>query len=223
MAALAKPAVGMLARYDAMVTAIAECLRVDEVKDIRDKAVALEAYYRQAKNTEAEIEAANVRLRAERRAGELLKELARADAPNPNGVGGKSGKIDTSHAGTQQSPYAAALETNGMSRQTAHRFQALANVPQETFERALKGPDRPSARRIIAEVATQPAKPKVSDDALWLWGVLRDFERGDHLDLEVECSDVLASMTDAMRGDVRRIVPTVIAYLERVEADCEPA
>lgn len=33
---------------------------------------------RQARNLEAERQAANVRLRAERRAGELLKELARA-------------------------------------------------------------------------------------------------------------------------------------------------
>ena len=207
-----------LAKYDAMVSAIAECARVDEVKDIRDKAVALEAYYRQAKNTEAEVEAANVRLRAERRAGELLKELARTE---PEEKGRRAHASTSALVTNSPSPYAAALESNGMSRQTAHRFQALANVPQETFERALNGPERPSARRIIAEVAAP--KPKVSDDALWLWGVLRDFERGDHLDLEVECSDVLASMTDAMRADVRRIVPTVINYLERLEADCEPA
>lgn len=66
--------------YERMVTAIAECERVDEAKDIRDKAVALEVYFRQAKNLEAERQAANVRLRAERRAGELMKELARAVA-----------------------------------------------------------------------------------------------------------------------------------------------
>lgn len=34
-------------------------------------------------------------------------------------------------------PYAAALETNGMSRQTAHRFQALADVPAETIRAGL--------------------------------------------------------------------------------------
>ena len=43
-----------------------------EAKDIRDKAMAPEAYYRQARNLKAEPEAAN-RLRAERRVGELLK------------------------------------------------------------------------------------------------------------------------------------------------------
>ena len=67
-------------------------------------------------------------LRAERRAGELLKELARAEAPNPEGLGGKSGKSVTSTATTQQSPFAQALSDSGMSRQTAHQYQALADL-----------------------------------------------------------------------------------------------
>ena len=67
-----------LIRYDAMVLAIAECHQVDEVKDLRDKAVALKMYFKQARNTEAERKAADIRLRAERRAGELLSDLARA-------------------------------------------------------------------------------------------------------------------------------------------------
>jgi len=74
-----------LALYERMCSAIAECVAVDEAKDIRDKALALEAYYRQARNLDAEREAANVRLRAERRVGELLKDLARAETPNPEG------------------------------------------------------------------------------------------------------------------------------------------
>lgn len=58
---------------------------------------------RQARNTDAERKASEVRLRAERRTGELLKDLARAEAPNPDGLGGKSGKIVMSNDRTQQS------------------------------------------------------------------------------------------------------------------------
>jgi hypothetical protein len=58
--------------------AIAEAHAVDEVKDIRDKALAIQMYARQAQNTEAERQACDIRLRAERRCGELTRELATA-------------------------------------------------------------------------------------------------------------------------------------------------
>jgi hypothetical protein len=53
-----------LVRYDAMCRAIAETHAIDEVKDIRDKAMALEAYARQAKNFEAEDRCKEIRIRA---------------------------------------------------------------------------------------------------------------------------------------------------------------
>ena len=64
-----------LVRYDAMCRAIDAAYKVDEVKDIHDKAVALEIYARQAHNTEAEMQACEIRLRAERKAGALSREI----------------------------------------------------------------------------------------------------------------------------------------------------
>lgn len=55
-----------IARYDAMCRAIAEAHAVDEVKDLRDKAAALQAYARMADNREAETRCAEIRIRAER-------------------------------------------------------------------------------------------------------------------------------------------------------------
>jgi spore cortex formation protein SpoVR/YcgB (stage V sporulation) len=64
-----------LVRYDAMCRAIEACHSVDEVKQIRDQALALATYAQQAHNTDAERKATEIRVRAERRAGELLRSM----------------------------------------------------------------------------------------------------------------------------------------------------
>ncbi len=76
-----------LVRYDSMCRAIAAAYEVDEVKDIRDKALAIETYARQAKNTEAERQACEIRLRAERKAGRLLAEREKAKGARGQLVG----------------------------------------------------------------------------------------------------------------------------------------
>ena len=106
---------GALVRYDAMCRAIDQAYRVDEVKDLRDKAMALEAYAKQAKNTEAERRACEIRLRAERKAGSLLKTMAKSkERPK-----GRQPKVSP---GTT-------LTNIGVSRDQSSRWQQLADVP----------------------------------------------------------------------------------------------
>jgi len=50
-------------------------------------------------------------------------------------------------------PYAQALADNAISRQSAHRYEQLADVPQDAFDEALRAPDvKPSTTRIIAQI-----------------------------------------------------------------------
>jgi len=78
-----------LAKYDAMRAAIAAATSVDEVKDIRDKAEALRLYAKQAGETlEDQNRLAEIKIRAERRAGELLKRMPKQHGARPSDADG---------------------------------------------------------------------------------------------------------------------------------------
>tara|TARA_Y100000310_G_C20228491_1_gene599083 strand:- start:212 stop:436 length:225 start_codon:yes stop_codon:yes gene_type:complete len=64
-----------LVKYEAAKKALAELTSIDEVQDYINKADKLAAYAKQAKDTELEFFAAENRLRAERKAGGMLKEM----------------------------------------------------------------------------------------------------------------------------------------------------
>jgi hypothetical protein len=61
-----------LAKYEAARRALAEAVAIDEVQEIRNQAEAWRAYAKQARDRDLEIQAAQIRFRAERRLGELI-------------------------------------------------------------------------------------------------------------------------------------------------------
>jgi len=119
-----------LIKYDAMVHAITECHKIDEVKDLRDKARALELYAQQAKNTDAERRAAEIRIRAERKTGSLLRDTEKAK-PGP-----KDRSCDTTELKT--------LSDMGISKDQSSKWQKLAEIPDDEFEGYITAPDVPT-------------------------------------------------------------------------------
>lgn len=75
----------LLVRYDAACKALAEAKAVDEAKKIRDVAEAMRAYGKQVQNKELEADAWEIRQRAERRMGELIKEQGAIEGLNQGG------------------------------------------------------------------------------------------------------------------------------------------
>lgn len=109
----------------------------------------------------------------------------------------------------RQSEYAAALESTGISRQSAHRYQQLAAVPSETFEAALVDPVKhPTAAAIVRE-ARDPV-PQINPHALRIWGKARDFER--QRDSGCDPAEMYAAMTETMQADMRRLAPLLVDY-----------
>lgn len=114
-----------LVRFEAAKQALAEARSIDEVKDIRDKAEALRLYVRQqGESLEMQNDIAEIKLRAERRAGELLAEIDRV----PQGK---------SSSAMDEPTYTEVLQSNGLSYGSADRWQKIAAIPEPTFERVI--------------------------------------------------------------------------------------
>jgi hypothetical protein len=205
-----------LVRYDAMCTAIAECHKVDEVKDLRDKAKAIEVYAKQAQNLEAERQAAEIRIRAERRAGELLREM-KEQGLRASSQGNLKQQVPKFQNRTSDVACQPTLADLGVTKKQSHQWQALAAVPEAEFERVVRGEGpKPSTEGIInaASLGENPA-PRMDPDALWFWGRLRDFERNGIFGRKV--AELVGMMTDSMRDDCIRILPSLRAWLNEQE------
>lgn len=118
------PAMGAMAIERAR-DAIAECKTIDAAKEIRDQAAAVKVYLR-TKNAgfEAQNDAAEIVITAERRMGLLLSTTAKNKGGRPRKSGAKI--------------QIATLSDLGVSRDTAARAQKLAEIDEETFHARLQ-------------------------------------------------------------------------------------
>ncbi len=118
-----------LIRYDAARMALAECARIDDAADIRDKAAALAAYARQRDDNDMECWVREIHLRACVRIGELVRELDTAQ--------GERTDLTSSQRGDEVSK-SQALADAGLSKSSAHRMEQLAGGRDERAQAAGK-------------------------------------------------------------------------------------
>ncbi len=117
-----------LTRLDVARRALAEARTLDDVKTIRDQAEAMRVYARQAQlGLESQNYAAEIKLRAERRAGELLSEMERHRQSD-----GRPPSTEVSPAVTH--PERPRLDDLGVTRMQSSRWQVVAAIPEPIFE-----------------------------------------------------------------------------------------
>lgn len=204
-----------LVRYDAMCTAIADCVSVDEVKEIRDRARAFEMYAKQALNTEAECKAGQIRMRAERRGGQLLTEM-KASGQRESPGGDRRSKSDgaTLKSKSDGATSKVMLSDLGVTRDQSSQWQQLAAIPEREFEAEVSKPGpKPTAHGLLANRTPKVEQtPRMDPRALEAWAWItgfRDNKFGGTLPTQL-----FGQMTDSMRDDVAILGPKLIAWLE---------
>ncbi|HXD86516.1 MAG TPA: hypothetical protein VN641_08485 [Urbifossiella sp.] len=185
------------------------------------------AYGRQANDHELETWAAEIKLRALRRLGELSKGLEKA---KPGGArNGKKGGIESPPGGLSKEQ---ALDDAGLSKQQASRCETIASVPEEVFESIIdeakatkrRRTSRPPTAKFLAE---QPCAMRYKRYLVLRlhkkWSGYRGYcyvlgrERGINVanTIAAECKALkLFATTDAVHCELVLPIPEVIATAE---------
>ncbi len=111
--------------------ALEACQRVDDAAYLRQKAKAIEAVAKEADaSLEIKLEAIELRIRAERRLGQLLKTTPKNKGATP-GPSGVKGSVLPDPTPT--------LEEQGVTKKMAESARSLAKIDDATFEQIVKG------------------------------------------------------------------------------------
>ncbi len=145
--AIVKPTESPLARLELACRLLAEARSFDEVKVVVDLAEAARVYARQARlGLEAQNDAAELRLRAERRAGELLATMEKhaggrptAQPPPSQSPPAKSAAVDENPSPavrgfSQNQPQLPRLAELHITYRQSNQWQQLAALPEPIFE-----------------------------------------------------------------------------------------
>ena len=122
-----------LVKYEAAKVAIAEAKSVDEVKKIHDVAAAMKAYAKQANDRQMECDASEIRIRAERRLGEMIRTQKETVGLNTGGWGNR----ESCSTNTEPQDVKPTLADVGIDKKLSSRAQAIAAIPEDDFEETL--------------------------------------------------------------------------------------
>jgi protein gp37 len=197
------PEAGSLVKYDAACRALAEARSVDQIKDIRDQAVAMAAYARQAKNHDLEADAIEIRLRATRK----LDQLRQAQKATVGlATGGDARRVAR---GKQSPEHKPTLAVAGIDKDLAKEGRKLGALSEQDFEQKVaetREAVKSAIGRVIKSItlpseATETAETEANEITLAQWKAMSAAERCECLKPENFPSDVKFNKQDSDRID----------------------
>lgn len=159
-----------LTLFDKAKQALALAKSTDEVLEVKNRAMAMKLYAKQAHDKSLELDALEIRMRAERRLGEMMR-----DQPKDHGGG------DTS-TGVRKTPVQSPIKfaEAGIDKNLAKRARKLAAMPEDKFETMLADEKSilalgvPNSERTISDKEAKPLIP-TSSNILFKTRQLKDY------------------------------------------------
>lgn len=201
------------ARYEAAKAAISECAQIDECKEWANKAEALASYARQAKDDALERTAQQIKVRAIRRAGDLLKEIEKAKNQHEKSRRAKVGAVPSRKE---------AARSAGLSERQQKEAIRIASIPKEKFEKEVESEKPPTVARFSAMGVDKQKRKEVFDriakesskagfkEATYAVGALEDF-------VASHCSKAAALIAGGtskhQRAKIKRLIREAIRWL----------
>ena len=152
LAVIPPSALPALSRYDTARRALAEAKTFDEVMNIADQASAIKEYARRAKDRQLEIDAAEIRIRAERRLGEMLAQIKATTGLAKGGTPYRDTFTGPDLKPVERAP---TLDEIGIDKNLSSRAQKLASISDRAIEARIagwRGKAERDAGRVTADI-----------------------------------------------------------------------
>jgi hypothetical protein len=190
--------------------ALAAATSVDQVKHIHDVAVAMAAYARQANDRDREADAAEIRLKAVRRLGEMIQTqkatvgLAKGGQPY-QATGLSKNPVGRDHRVSKKPGDPPTLAETGIGKNLAHQARSLAKMAKPAFDQAVRDKRQAVVSRTTRPTTTKPVQPKrvTHRDLLELWLRLAVEERRHFFD-GIGLRTILESIPESWIGALER-------------------
>jgi len=195
-----------LVKYEAAKHALSIAKSVDEVKNIHDVSAAMKAYAVQAQDRQLEIDASEIRIRAERRLGEMIK--AQKDDAGLN----KGGRPKTPNGQVGVNKETPSLSDVGISHNLSSRAQKIASIPEPEFEEVIA--DHRHERVPISAAALKGAvKGRINDMAKRAKTEMKEAAK----DWTPEMRASVAPEMLRQRGELRRLVDGICSLPDPIK------
>lgn len=192
------------ATYQSAKRALAECVRIDEVKDWSDKAIALACYAKQANDDQLLAMSNRIKARAVLRMGELFNEIEPKD---------KGGDRKSLEGRVSSDSRAQAASAAGISQDQRKQAQRIANLPRDEVEALIESETPPTISALDNLARKHPAEMRATSVLL---GEARSFSK---FCSETDPKGLVVALAEHERAAMMSYAEVIVSWLTKFSGE----